>query len=107
VADDLSSRYAGLLTGSYDCMDRIVLNAFFPLGHSPGGFRHWWRRWHDGSDDTLDNAHLMRMASRFARRVKAWGRPTRCRLSYNASSSSEAGSITTSAPHHRPVPIAK
>jgi len=73
VADDFSSRYAGLLTGSYDCMDRIVLRAFFPLGHSPGGFRHWWRNWHDGSDDTLDNAHLMRMASRFARRVKAWG----------------------------------
>ncbi|MHB2023751.1 MAG: hypothetical protein ACYCO3_10540, partial [Mycobacteriales bacterium] len=33
----------------------------------------WWRRWHDGSDDELDNAHLMRMAGRFARRVRAWG----------------------------------
>ncbi len=30
-------------------------------------------RWHDGSDDELDNAHLMRMAGRFARRVRAWG----------------------------------
>jgi hypothetical protein len=73
MADDFSSRYAGLLTGSYDCMDRIVLKAVFPLGHSPGGFRHWWRSWHDGTDDTLDNTHLIRMASRFARRVKAWG----------------------------------
>jgi hypothetical protein len=73
VADDFCERYGDLLTGSYDCVDRIVLNAFFPLGHNPGGFRTWWRRWHNGSDDDLDNTHLMRMAGRFARRVKAWG----------------------------------
>ena len=73
MADDFSERYGDLLTGSYDCVDRIVLNAFFPLGHNPGGFRTWWRRWHDGSDEQLDNTHLMRMAGRFARRVKAWG----------------------------------
>ena len=70
--DEFSSRYSGLLTGSYDCVDRIVLNAYFSLAHSPGGFRTWWRRWHDESDDDLDNAHLMRMAGRFARRVRKW-----------------------------------
>jgi hypothetical protein len=53
-------------------VDRIVLNAYFPLGHNPGGFRTWWRRFHDGSDEQLDNAHLMRLAGRFARRLKAW-----------------------------------
>ena len=42
-------------------------------GINPGGFRTWWRRWHDDSDAELDNTHLMRMAGRFARRVKAWG----------------------------------
>jgi len=26
VADDFAARYAGLLAGSYDCVDRIVLN---------------------------------------------------------------------------------
>ena len=57
-------------TGSYDCVDRIVLNAYYPLGHNPGGFRTWWRRLH-GDDEQLDNAHLMRMAGRFARRVRA------------------------------------
>jgi len=72
VADDFSERYGDLLTGSYDCVDRIVLNAYFSLGHNPGGFRTWWRRLHDGSDEKLDDAHLMRMAGRFARRVKAW-----------------------------------
>ena len=72
MADDFSERYGDLLTGSYDCVDRIVLNAYFPLGHNPGGFRVWWRHLHGGSDDELDNTHLMRFAGRFARRVKAW-----------------------------------
>jgi hypothetical protein len=72
VADDFTGRYGDLLTGSYDCVDRVVLNAYYPLGHNPGGFRCWWRRLHGGSDDQLDDAHLMRMAGRFARRVKAW-----------------------------------
>ena len=72
MADDFSERYGDLLTGSYDCVDRIVLNAFFPLGHNPGGFRCWWRWLHGGSDDEPDNMHLMRFAGRFARRLKAW-----------------------------------
>ncbi len=33
----------------------------------------WWRRLHNGSEEQLDDNHLMRMAGRFARRVKAWG----------------------------------
>ena len=37
--DDFSTHYTDLLTGSYDCVDRIVLNAYYPLGHHPGGFR--------------------------------------------------------------------
>jgi hypothetical protein len=76
VVDEFTERYADLLTGSYECVDRIVLNAFFPLGHSPGGFRTWWRRLHDGSDELLDNNHLMRFAGRFARRVRAWAAAT-------------------------------
>jgi hypothetical protein len=72
VADDFTERYRDLLTGSYDCVDRIVLNAYYPMGHSPGGFRVWWRRWHGDSDADLDDAHLMRLPGRFARRVRAW-----------------------------------
>jgi hypothetical protein len=71
VGDELGERYGDLLTGSYDCVDRIVLNAYFPLGHNPGGFRVWWRRWHDDGDDELDNTHLMRLAGRFSRRLRA------------------------------------
>ena len=43
-SDEFSLRYSDLVTGSYDCVDRIVLNAFYPLGYHPGGLRTWWRR---------------------------------------------------------------
>jgi hypothetical protein len=72
VRDELTEGCGDLLSGSYDCVDRIVLNAYFSLGHNPGGFRVWWRRLHGDSDEELDNTHLMRMAGRFARRVRAW-----------------------------------
>ena len=74
MADELSEQYGGLLRGSYDCVDRIVLNAYHPLCYSPGGFRSWWRRLHGGSEERLDNAHLMRMAGRFSRRVRGFAR---------------------------------
>src|SRR5262245_38441903 len=62
MAEGLSTRYQDLLSGSYDCVDRIVLNAYFRMGHDAGGFRLWWRQL-TGSDATLDNAHLMRLAA--------------------------------------------
>ena len=71
MTDLLSERCGDLLTGSYDCPDRIVLNAYYQMGHAPGGFRVWWRRWHADGDERLDNAHLMRLAGRFARRLRA------------------------------------
>jgi hypothetical protein len=73
MPDSLSDRYADLLTGSYDCVDRIVLNAYFRMGHDPGGFRLWWRAL-TGSDDTLENAYLMRMAGRFSRRIRGYAK---------------------------------
>jgi hypothetical protein len=72
MPDEFSRYYADLLDGSYDCVDRIVLNGYFRLGYSPGGFRTWWRNLHQGSDADLDNAHLMRMAGRVGRRVRGW-----------------------------------
>jgi hypothetical protein len=73
MADGLSDLYQDLLTGSYDCVDRIVLNAYFRMGHSPGGFHVWWRAL-TGSDETLDNTHLMRMAGRFSRRIRGYAK---------------------------------
>ncbi|HVA61819.1 MAG TPA: hypothetical protein VNG13_14985 [Mycobacteriales bacterium] len=79
ATDEFSERYADLLTGSYDCVDRIVLNAHLSLGYSPGGFRTWWRGWH-GDDATLDNAHLIRPAGRISRRVRAWAKANGVRV---------------------------
>lgn len=76
MVDEFTARYGDLLSGSYDCVDRIVLNAYFSLGHSPGGFRTWWRRLH-GDDEELDDTHLMRMAGRFSRRVRAFANTSR------------------------------
>ena len=44
MTDGLSTLYQDLLGGSYDCVDRIVLNAYFRMGNDPGGFRVRWRR---------------------------------------------------------------
>lgn len=74
ISDDpLSQHYAELLDDTYDVVDRLVLNAYFPFAQSPGGFRTWWRQLH-GGDDNLDNAHLMRFAGRFSRRVRGWAK---------------------------------
>jgi hypothetical protein len=71
MTDQLTQAYADLLVGTYDCVDRIVLNAYYRAGHIAGGFREWWRRLH-GSDQDLDDAHLMRMAGRFSRRLRGY-----------------------------------
>jgi hypothetical protein len=71
MTDQFSESCSDLLDGQYDCVDRIVLNAYFPLAQGAGGFRTWWRLL-NGSDNHLDNTHLMRMAGRFGRRVRAF-----------------------------------
>jgi hypothetical protein len=69
--DDFSSYYASLLEGSYDCVDRITINAFYPMGQTGGGLRLWWRDW-KGSEKTLSDAGLKAVAGDFARRLKGW-----------------------------------
>src|SRR6516225_7599188 len=73
MTDRLSTLYQDLLSGSYDCVDRIVLNGYFRMGHDPGGFRVWWRAL-TGSDETLANTYLIRMAGRFSRRVRGYAK---------------------------------
>ena len=71
ASDAFSKYYAELLEGTYDCVDRIVLHAFFPFGHTGGGLRTWWR-WLHGDDLTLDDEHLRAMAGTFSRRLHAF-----------------------------------
>jgi len=71
MADAFTNRYEEFLDGNYDCVDRIVINAYLPGVGGGGGFRNGWRSLY-GSDDKLDKQHLMRMAGRFSRRLRAW-----------------------------------
>jgi hypothetical protein len=38
MPDQLSTIYSDLLEGSYDCVDRVVLNAYFGRGSLAGAF---------------------------------------------------------------------
>ncbi len=69
--DEFTNYYSSMLDGTYDCIDRIVINAYFSMGQTPGGFRKWWKDLH-GTDENLDTNHLMRFAGRFSRRLRAW-----------------------------------
>jgi len=73
MTEQLSQAYAEYLSGTYDSPDRIVLNAYFRRGHIPGGFRNWWRELY-GTDEDLDNPHLIRLAGRFSRRLRAYAK---------------------------------
>ena len=70
-SDDFSQYYAEHLEGVYECVDRVVINAYYPLGQTGGGFRHWWRELR-GNDESLSNEGMKRMAGDFGRRVRAW-----------------------------------
>jgi len=61
MADAFTNRYEEFLDGNYDCVDRIVINAYLPGVGGGGGFRNWWRSLY-GSEDKLDKEHLMRTA---------------------------------------------
>jgi len=69
--DDLTEYYRPILSGLYDSVDRFVIDGYLNIAHSPGGFRYWWNLLY-GTTDNLDDTHLMRMAGRFSRRVRAW-----------------------------------
>src|ERR1035438_3247175 len=69
--DELSSYYAKLLEGTYDCVDRVVFNAYFPMGQTGGGLRTWWRQLH-GSDANLNDDQLRDMAGTLSRRLRAY-----------------------------------
>ncbi len=53
------------------------------MGQSGGGLRTWWRVLY-GSDDKLDDNHLMRMAGRFSRRLRAWAKANEIPVVYSS-----------------------
>jgi len=79
--DKLCLHHKDILEGTYDCVDRLVLNGYYALGHSPGGMRTWYRNL-KGSDEGLNNTTLMRMAGRFSSRIRAFCKKTDIPLVY-------------------------
>jgi hypothetical protein len=69
--DELSKHYAPILEGKYDCIDRIVLNAYCPMLLNGGGVRYWYRNL-KGDDSDLHTGGLMRIAGRFSRKVQSY-----------------------------------
>ena len=69
--DSLTKHYEPLLDGVYDCIDRIVLNAYCPMLMVPGGVRNWYRIM-EGNDKDMSDTTMMRYAGRFSRRVQAF-----------------------------------
>ena len=69
--DSLTEHYTPLLEGEYDCIDRIVLNAYCPMLLVGGGVRNWYRKM-EGSDNDMSNSSMMRYAGRFSRRVQSF-----------------------------------
>jgi hypothetical protein len=68
--DDFTRDLSPLLEGRYDCMDRISLNGFYPLGCSSGGLLRWWNALTGGQ--TLTEDKLRAFSGTFSRRVRAW-----------------------------------
>jgi hypothetical protein len=71
MTDRLSTLYQDLLSGRYEIAWLARPQRIFPDGHDLGGFRVWWRAL-TGSDETLENAYLMRMAGRFSLRTRVY-----------------------------------
>ena len=82
TSDDLSIYLADRLEGTYDCVDRITLRGYYPLGQTSGGLLTWWNQLFPNM--VLSEAGLRKLAGDFARRVHAYARKHKIPLRYFA-----------------------
>jgi len=82
TADDLSTYVADLLTGTYDCVDRISVRGYYPLGQTSGGLLTWWNQLFPNRE--LTEQGLRKLAGDFARRVNGYARKHKIALRYFA-----------------------
>ena len=68
--DAFAAYHEDLIEDDYDCVDRLVVNCYYPLGQAGGGFRTFWRQWKGGDSGLTDQA-LRQAAGDLARRLKA------------------------------------
>jgi len=81
TSDNFIEHYSEMLDGTYDCIDRIVLNSYFSNLHVPGGVRNWFSIL-KGKDKVLDTNQLIRFSGRFSRRIKAFTKSRNIPLIY-------------------------
>jgi hypothetical protein len=105
TTDDFSTYVADLLTGTYDCVDRISLRGYFPLGQTSGGLLTWWNKLFPNTE--LNEQRLRKLAGDFARRVQAYARKHKIPLRYFAigdkTKHAEAEKLRPVDPHFRGV----
>ena len=65
IPDDLSTYVADWLCGTYDCVDRISVRGYFPLGQTSGGLLTWWNQLFPNTE--LSETRLRKLAGDFAR----------------------------------------
>jgi hypothetical protein len=82
TSDDFSTYVADLLSGTYDCVDRISLRGYYPLGQTSGGLLTWWNQLFPHTP--LSQQGLRKLAGDFARRVHACARKHKIPLRYFA-----------------------
>src|SRR5262245_711489 len=70
--DDFSTYVADLLSGTHDCVDRISVRGYFPLGQTSGGLLTWWNQLFPTTQ--LSEQRLRKLAGDLARRVHASAR---------------------------------
>lgn len=78
--DDFSTYLGKLLSGTYDCVDRVSLRGYYPMGQTSGGLLTWWSQLHPGV--SLTGEHLRRMAGDCGRRINAYARKNHIPLHY-------------------------
>ena len=112
TADDLSTYAVDLLTGTYDCVDRISVRGYYPLGQTSGGLLTWWNQLFPNRK--LTEQGLRKLAGDFARRVNGYARKHKIALRYFATGDrtkqknfalpmqSSEGCLRYLSPKHRP-----
>jgi len=78
--DDFSTYITDLLKGTYDCVDRISVRGYFPMGQTSGGLLTWWNKLYPGR--LLTQEQLRRMSGDLGRRITAYARKHQIALHY-------------------------
>jgi len=105
TSDDFSTYVADWLSGTYDCVDRISVRGYFPLGQTSGGLLTWWNQLFPNT--ALSEVGLRKLAGDFARRVQAYARKHQIPLRYFATGDktkhAQAEKLRPADPHFKGV----